>query len=97
MSIGLVSVASSFGGNPNMVRDGENGYIYEAGNFFALAERIERIAKDKELYERMSSSALHLFKTEFNSRKMTDKTEGLYSELFEKVKLKGECREGSEL
>jgi glycosyltransferase involved in cell wall biosynthesis len=97
MSIGLVSVASSFGGNPNMVRDGENGYIYEAGNFFALAERIERIANDKALYERMSSSALHLFKTEFNSRKMTDKTEGLYSELFEKVKLKGECREGSEL
>ena len=84
MSIGLPSVASSFGGNPNMVRDGENGFIYEMGNFFELAERIERIAEDKELYERMSQSAVRLFETEFNSKKMTEETERLYLELFQK-------------
>ena len=95
MSIGLVSVASSFGGNPNMVRDGENGYIYKAGDFFELADRIERIANNKELYERMSRSALHLFKTEFNSRNMTDRTEGLYLELFERMKQKDGCAESS--
>jgi glycosyltransferase involved in cell wall biosynthesis len=84
MSIGLPAVASSFGGNPNMVRDGVNGYIYKAGDFMALAERIEKIASDRALYERLSEGAMSLYEAEFNSDKMTRETESFYAELYEK-------------
>ncbi len=92
MSLGLPSVASSFGGNPYMVRHGENGFIYETGDFFGLASRISEIAEDCELYHRMSRNALERFRTELNSRKMTDETERLYQRLYEK---KEESKKGT--
>ena len=83
MSIGLPSVASSFGGNPYMVRDGENGYIYQMGDFIGLAHKIEEIATDPELYSKMSQKAEERYRIELNSRKMTDETEALYFSLWQ--------------
>lgn len=84
MSIGLPSVASSYGGNPYMVRHGENGFIYTAGDFHSLALMIRRIAEDGELYSEMSKNAYLRFINELNSRNMTEQTEMFYLELFEK-------------
>ncbi len=81
MSIGLPSVASSYGGNPYMVRHGENGLIYSAGDFVELAQMIKRIAEDRLAYERMSAKAYERFLTELNSRNMTEQTEAFYLEL----------------
>lgn len=83
MSIGLPSVASSYGGNTYMIRDGENGYIYPKGDFYQLAKKIKEIADDGELYERMSHSAYMRYATELNSKKMTAETEGFYAELYD--------------
>ena len=80
-----------------MVRDGENGYIYEVGDFFSLAACIGRIAEDRELYGKMSERAFHLFKTEFNSKKMTANTEKLYYELYKKRQGEEKMARGSEL
>jgi glycosyltransferase involved in cell wall biosynthesis len=82
MSIGLPAVASSYGGNPYMVRHGENGFIYEMRSPSDLACKISRIAADRDLYDRMSEAAYRRFATELNSRKMTDETLGLYRELL---------------
>ena len=84
MSIGLPSVASSYGGNTYMVRDGENGYIYQAGDFLDLASKISDIANDSELYVQMSHSALERYRKELNSEKMTAETELFYRALWEK-------------
>lgn len=82
MSIGLPAVASSYGGNPYMVRHGENGYIYAVGDFCELAEMISRIADDKSLYEKMSRNAYRRFSEELNSKNMTARTEELYLRLY---------------
>lgn len=82
MSIGLPAVASSYGGNPYMVRHGENGFIYEMRSPSDLACKISKIAADTDLYDRMSEAAYRRFATELNSRKMTDETLGLYRELL---------------
>jgi glycosyltransferase involved in cell wall biosynthesis len=97
MSIGLPSVASSFGGNPYMVRHGENGYIYEMGDFFGLAKRILEIACDRELYMRMSQNAMERFSAELNSKKMTAETEALYKKLYEERVTKRDGALSSEL
>lgn len=82
MSIGLPSVASSYGGNPYMVHHGENGFIYDMGDPVSLAETISRIANDESLYLKMSRAALDRYKTELNSRQMTENTEDFYKELY---------------
>ena len=82
MSIGLPSVASSYGGNTYMIRDGENGYIYPKGDFYQLAMKIKEIAENRALYESMSKAAYTRYVTELNSKKMTAETEALYRELY---------------
>ena len=82
MSIGLPAVASSFGGNPYMVRHGENGFIYKMRDARELADMISQIANDSELYDKMSDAAYRRFATQLNSKKMTEQTMALYRELF---------------
>ena len=82
MSIGLPCIASDWGGNPYMVKDGYNGFIFPTDDFLSLANRIERLAGDKSLYKEMSKNAYRRFCDELTAEKMTRKTEELYSKLY---------------
>lgn len=82
MSIGLPAVASSYGGNPYMVKHGENGFIYKMRDAEELSAMIARIANDRDLYLRMSEAAYQRFASELNSRKMTAETISFYRELL---------------
>ncbi len=46
MAFGVPSIASRIGGIPEIVVDGETGYLFEAGNVDALAAVIRRIVDD---------------------------------------------------
>lgn len=82
MSIGLPCVASDWGGNPYMVRDGYNGFIYRTNNFSQLAECIRMLREDKVTYNKMSENAFLRYSEELGAKEMTRKTEELYSSLF---------------
>ncbi len=82
MSIGLPCIASDWGGNPYMVKDGYNGFIFPTDDFLSLAKHIEQLACDKDLYKRMSKNAYERFCNELTAEKMTQKTEELYSKLY---------------
>ena len=82
MSIGLPCIASDWGGNPYMVKDGYNGFIFPTDDFLSLANRIELLSNDKELYKRMSNNAYERFSNELTAEKMTRQTEALYSNLY---------------
>ena len=81
MSLGIPTVASDFGGNPYMVRDGENGFLYPAGNDEALAEKIRLLAHTSALYEQVCDGARSRFERELNAASMTKKTEQVYARL----------------
>ncbi len=78
MSLGLPTVASDFGGNPHMVRDGVNGLLYPVSHPIDLADRIHTFFLDHALYARCSEGAVRRFREEFNAEKMTRQTESLY-------------------
>ena len=82
MSLGVPAVVSDYGGNPYMVQNGKNGYVYKAGDSSALCRRILSITEDKEKYLRMSQAARERFEKELNSRAMTEKTQKLYEALY---------------
>ena len=85
MSIGLPCIASDWGGNPYMVRDGYNGFVFATDDFISLAEKIEMLRSDKDLYRKMSQNAYRRFCDELTAERMTRKTEELYSKLYTEV------------
>ena len=78
MSLGLPAVVSDFGGNPHMVHNGENGFVFEQNNADELAEKILLLLTNKEIYDRQSKIAKKRYFEEFDSKIMTEKVEGLY-------------------
>ena len=83
MSIGIPSVVSDYGGNTYMVRDNVNGYIYRAGDYKHLAQKIEAVFDSGE-YFRMSRASKFRYKRELNSEAMAKKTQELYLDMLKK-------------
>jgi L-malate glycosyltransferase len=50
-------IASRVGGNPELVDDGENGLLFEAGNVGQLAHQIASLLDDRERRERLAAAA----------------------------------------
>jgi glycosyltransferase involved in cell wall biosynthesis len=83
MSLGIPAIASDYGGNPYMVKNSVNGFLYPQRNAAALAKRI-LLLEDKKLYHKLASGARNRFDRELNCARMTRLTENLYIELLKK-------------
>ena len=80
MSIGVPAVVSDFGGNPGVIKDGENGFVVAKQNSAALKDGIKKLLDDETLYEKMSKRSKEIFQETFTSLIMTKNTENLYLE-----------------
>lgn len=69
ISYGLPVIATDVGDVSAAVKDGENGFLIEPGDVPALADRIMRIAKDKNLYIKMSEKSRELAYREFSDNR----------------------------
>ncbi|MFH1030905.1 MAG: glycosyltransferase family 4 protein [bacterium] len=77
---GVPIVATDVGGNPEIVKDGGNGYLVQAKNRNALAEKIRVILKNKELRERMGGASYKMADN-FSLEEMVRETRGVYEKL----------------
>ena len=84
MSLGIPCVASNFGGNKHMVKNGKNGFIYPARDYISLANKIVLLSMSKALYERISNNCIDRYSSEFSSERMTEQTYGLYQHMLSK-------------
>jgi len=57
LGAGIPVVCTDTGGNPELVIDGKNGYLYPVGDTEVLADRILRLLKNKELSRSMGKAA----------------------------------------
>jgi glycosyltransferase involved in cell wall biosynthesis len=57
MSAGLPVVASNLGGIPEVVKDGENGLLFEPRNWKDLSEKTTLLLNDDEMRERLGKNA----------------------------------------
>lgn len=83
MSLGVPAIASDYSGNVYMVENGVNGMIFPQRDPFSLAEKIEALSQNKELYNSMKTASKERFEKELNAVNMTRKTEEYYLELYE--------------
>jgi glycosyltransferase involved in cell wall biosynthesis len=58
MNVGRAIVATGVGGIPEIVKDGETGFIVDVGDVSALADRLRKILTDGALRERFEAAAL---------------------------------------
>jgi len=66
MAAGLPIVATSVGGNPELIRHGESGYLFEPGEADALAMRINILLLAEDLAAHFGAAARERARTEFS-------------------------------
>jgi glycosyltransferase involved in cell wall biosynthesis len=57
MSCGVPVIGSNVGGIPEVVKPGENGFLFDSGDAEALFDRIAALAEDAPLRERLAAGA----------------------------------------
>ena len=68
MSMGLPVISSRMAGVPEIVFDGETGYMTEPGDVEAFADAVVKLWSDKDAYKRMGENARNLMKTKFDKK-----------------------------
>ena len=86
MSLGIPCIASEYGGNTYMVKNGKNGFTYPIGDHVSLARRIILLSRSNRVRSKLSEGARLRFETELNAEKMCRQTYDLYNDLA--------CRQG---
>lgn len=78
LSLGKPVIASDFGGNPNMVKDGVTGYIFPQNDAHALAEKIIFLKSRPNTLKYMSKNAKLDFDERFSANIMAGEYERFY-------------------
>lgn len=66
MACGCACIASSVGGNPELVRHNETGLLFEPGNVPELAEKLSLLAHDSILRERLARASARAMQERFS-------------------------------
>lgn len=78
MAYGIPVVTTPVGGIPELVRDGENGFLIQPGDVASLAHSIGVLMRDSSLYERMSRNAREAVEREFGVKKIIQQLSLVY-------------------
>jgi glycosyltransferase involved in cell wall biosynthesis len=85
MALGKPAVATATGGIPEVIKHRVNGFLVPPGNDNYLAESIIEVLSDKELAKAIGLEAKKTVNEKFSSKTMSQKTEKVYTEVFQKV------------
>ncbi len=83
LASGCPVVATSVGGTPDVVRDGEDGFLVEPGAVADLADRLARLAANPALRARMGAAGRAHVLTRYAVGRLIDDVDGLYRRLLE--------------
>jgi hypothetical protein len=81
MAAGRPVVATNVGGSPEIVVDGETGYLVPLHNIEAMAERIAALLNDPDLASRMGQEGRKRVESVFGPQQYVDGIEDVFAEL----------------
>jgi len=79
MAVGVPAIASRVGGNPEVVKDGVSGYLFDPADPNTLSLLIDRLHSDLALRNTMSTNARSDIQSRFEFGKMVNQYSRLYS------------------
>ena len=83
LSMGLPAVVSTYGGNPWLIDDGEDGLLFENRNSADLAGCIARLVDEPETLDRMKVRAVEIFSERFTAEIFAQNIENVYYKVME--------------
>ena len=89
MAAGKPIVASAVGGNAEIVRDGETGYLFPVGDEHLLAAHLLNLLRDSSLRKRMGQAARDEVERKHQISTMVNAYSSLYQELLARHTWKG--------
>ena len=81
MGYGYPILATNIASIPEMVKHGENGYLFEPGDIRAMTLFIQNLCEDVSLREKMGRRSQELVKEKFESTKIVDQLVSIYENL----------------
>jgi len=84
MAMKRAVVATRVGGVPDIVRDGETGYLVEPEDPSAIAEKVSLLFKEKELRRKIGEGGKEFVTANCSHRIMVQRIEELYRSLMDK-------------
>jgi glycosyltransferase involved in cell wall biosynthesis len=83
MATGLPVIATTAGGTPEAIRDGENGLLVPPDNPPALADAITRLMRDPVLHSRLGQTGAADVQSRWSFSRYVDRLERLYTAIVE--------------
>jgi PEP-CTERM/exosortase A-associated glycosyltransferase len=81
MAMGKALVASDIGGHRELIRHGQTGLLFPAGNVYALAEALEQLLDDHDVRQNLERQAVTWIRQEHS----WDKTTAVYSDIYSRA------------
>lgn len=81
MSLGKPAVVSDFGGNPGVIKNGENGFVVPTHNAVALSEKLTELFENAGLYAETSEKSLEIFNSVFTASRYAENIDNIYLSL----------------
>jgi glycosyltransferase involved in cell wall biosynthesis len=78
---GTVPIVTDSGGSPELIVEGESGFIVPPGEAAPITQRILELYNDRDLHARMSAAARERIRTDFTVEETARKTTDLYNDL----------------
>lgn len=88
LAAGLPCIATDVGGNPELVRDGENGFLVPPNQPAPLSRLLDILANDPELRARMGERSRQRAQDEYSLEAMVRRTERIYEKVVDEVALR---------
>jgi glycosyltransferase involved in cell wall biosynthesis len=82
MGYGIPVVATSVGGNPELVVEGETGYLVPVNNRSLLADRIVKLLVNPELRRRMGEEGRRRIERKFRMQNVANRYLDIYKGLL---------------
>ena len=86
MAHSLPAVATRVGGNPEVVEDGQTGFLVESEDAQAMAEKILVLLKDPALASSMGETGRQMLESKFTVERMVSRLVSLYDALLGNVR-----------
>jgi glycosyltransferase involved in cell wall biosynthesis len=79
MACGCACIASRVGGNPELVREGETGLLFEPGDASELSEKLVRLVQNAGYRERLALASVQTIQDRFSLQASAARMEEIYS------------------
>lgn len=82
MAVGVPVVAARVGGIPDIIENGHNGLLFEAGDSDALADHLERLLRDRDLAKQLATAGVQTVTEKFSLERAAEQTAQCYRDVL---------------